>query len=165
MPSSLSPTITKLRYQDRGSSDARFGSSLAGDRCQRGHQERRARANGEELEKYHSWYWPAQGWTMKTTALEKTVKTGPANQPLCKPPPHLHGMAGSVGGKSPPADRNTPAQRERERTRVHRCRESGMAAGGLPGLQWAGAVVFQGLQRARRAPPGLSTLWLGCSRR
>jgi hypothetical protein len=77
-PSSLSRTIAKLRYQDRGSSDARFWSSLPDDRCQRGHQERRARANGEDLEEYQSWYWRTQGWTMNERKFEKTVKTWPS---------------------------------------------------------------------------------------
>ena len=41
-------------------------SSLRDDLGQRGHQERRARANanGEELERYQSLDWRTQGWTM-----------------------------------------------------------------------------------------------------
>jgi hypothetical protein len=57
---------TQILHQDRGSSNARSGSSLRDDLGQRGHQERRARANanGEELEREQSLDWRTQGWTM-----------------------------------------------------------------------------------------------------
>jgi hypothetical protein len=93
-PSSLSPRSRKRRYQDTGPYDARFSSRFPLSSVL---HERRARANGEELEKYQSWYWAASGMAHEKADFQKTVKRWRANQPLCQHQgdPNVRGKSGS----------------------------------------------------------------------
>jgi hypothetical protein len=179
-PSSLSPRSRKRRYQDTGPYGARFSSRFPLSSVL---HERRARANGEELEKYQSWYWAASGMAHEKADFQKTVKRWRANQPLCQHQgdPNVRGKSGS----------RLPSSRSQQIRALSRGpdpsllqrewdisqRKPGGFSGPLLGLQHN---VFQGFQWARRAfvrstvqaasgrvlrhSPGLSTRWLGCSR-
>jgi hypothetical protein len=146
-----------------------------------GHQERRARANanGEELERYQSLDWRAQGWTMNDDELRKNgenmaqptslyVNSSP---PAKRPSRGPWAMARSAKRKSPPADaakaadRNTPALNVRGSAEMGRmgCRKGGCRA--FSGREQCGPRVFPGPSAGASSASRPFTPSLGCSRR
>jgi hypothetical protein len=125
-----------------------------------GHQERRARANanGEELERYQSLDWRAQGWTMNDDELRKNgenmaqptslyVNSSPPAKRPSRGPWHVRQSASRL--QQSRCCKSCRSQHSRTQcARVCRDGKDGMPQGGLPGLQWAGAVSSQGFSRA-----------------
>jgi hypothetical protein len=144
-------------------------SSLRDDLGQRGHQERRARANanGEELERYQSLDWRAQGWTMNDDLRKNGENMAqPTSLYVNSSPPAKRPSRGPWHVRQSASRLQQMLQKLQIATLPHSmCEglqrwEGWDAARGDAGPSVGGSSVvpgfFQGLQRARRAPPGLS---------
>jgi hypothetical protein len=129
-------------------------------------QKRRAQANGEQLEKYQRWYWPASGMDHETADFEKTVNMGPSQPVFYVNTFNSPKTDGKVGNwKVASSDRDTPAPSALAESVISQ--QQGRFSGRLWGPTWFSVgetSILQGLQWARPASTGLYTQSLGCSR-